>query len=150
MQQLRAVISAGDTTCGQRAVYQLGMAGIPIYNVSDATVHCCRTCFVPSSLPLVLPSFILLSHFSSPPSSIPPPLPHPLTSLCLSYCLPPSFPLPPPPKVNNACSTGSSALLLAQQLVRGGSAQCVMALGFEKMERGSLTAKVLLLCSLFC
>ena len=25
---------AGDTTCGQRAVYQLGMTGIPIYNVS--------------------------------------------------------------------------------------------------------------------
>lgn len=45
-------------------------------------------------------------------------------------------------QVNNACSTGSSALLLAQQLVQGGIAQCVMALGFEKMERGSLTAKV--------
>ncbi len=24
----------GDTTCGQRALYQLGMTGIPIYNVS--------------------------------------------------------------------------------------------------------------------
>jgi len=23
----------GDTTCGQRALYQLGMTGIPIYNV---------------------------------------------------------------------------------------------------------------------
>ena len=25
----------GDTTCGQRAVYQLGMTGIPIYNVNN-------------------------------------------------------------------------------------------------------------------
>ena len=25
---------AGDSTCGQRAVYQLGLTGIPIYNVS--------------------------------------------------------------------------------------------------------------------
>jgi sterol carrier protein 2 len=65
----------GDSTCGQRAVYLLGMTGIPIYNV------------------------------------------------------------------NNACSTGSSALLLAKQLVEGGSADCVMALGFEKMERGSLMPK---------
>jgi hypothetical protein len=23
----------GDSTCGQRAVYQLGMTGVPIYNV---------------------------------------------------------------------------------------------------------------------
>ena len=45
-------------------------------------------------------------------------------------------------QVNNACATGSSALMLAQQLVQGGIADCVMALGFEKMERGSLTAKV--------
>ena len=45
-------------------------------------------------------------------------------------------------QVNNACSTGSSALLLAKQLVEGGMANCVMALGFEKMERGSLMAKV--------
>ena len=45
-------------------------------------------------------------------------------------------------QVNNACSTGSSALLLAKQLVEGGTADCVMALGFEKMERGSLMLKV--------
>lgn len=25
----------GDSTCGQRAVYQLGMSGIPIYNVNN-------------------------------------------------------------------------------------------------------------------
>jgi len=65
----------GDTTCGQRALYQLGMTGIPIYNV------------------------------------------------------------------NNACATGSSALLLARQLVEGGNAECIMALGFEKMEPGSLGTK---------
>ena len=32
--------------------------------------------------------------------------------------------------------------MLARQLVEGGTADCVMALGFEKMDRGSLTAKV--------
>jgi sterol carrier protein 2 len=65
----------GDSTCGQRALYEVGMTGIPIYNV------------------------------------------------------------------NNNCSTGSSALLLAKQLVETGQNECVLALGFEKMERGSLTSK---------
>nr|XP_039260753.1 non-specific lipid-transfer protein-like isoform X1 [Styela clava] len=64
----------GDTTCGQRVIYQLGMTGIPVYNV------------------------------------------------------------------NNACSTGSSALFMAKQLVEGGLAECCMALGFEKMQRGSLSS----------
>lgn len=59
----------GDTTSGQRAVYQLGLTGIPIYNV------------------------------------------------------------------NNACSTGSSALLLAYQAVGSGISECTLALGFEKMEK---------------
>lgn len=68
----------GESCCGQRALYPLGMNGIPIYNV------------------------------------------------------------------NNNCSTGSSALLLAQQLVAGGIAECVLAVGFEKMKRGSLTGKVCL------
>lgn len=67
---------SGESCCGQRALYPLGMSGIPIYNV------------------------------------------------------------------NNNCSTGSSALLLAQQLVAGGIADCVLAVGFEKMKRGSLTGKV--------
>nr|CAB3265901.1 non-specific lipid-transfer protein-like [Phallusia mammillata] len=62
----------GDTTCGQRALYQLGLTGIPMYNV------------------------------------------------------------------NNACSTGSTALFMGKQLIEGGLADCVMALGFEKMARGSL------------
>lgn len=65
----------GDTTCGQRALYQLGMTGIPIYNV------------------------------------------------------------------NNACCTGSTALFMAKQFIEGGMADCVMAIGFEKMERGPLKGK---------
>ena len=65
----------GDSTCGQRAVYTLGLTGIPIYNV------------------------------------------------------------------NNNCSTGSTALFMAKQFVEGGLAECVLALGFEKMEKGSLGVK---------
>ena len=65
----------GDSTCGQRAVYQLGMTGVPIYNV------------------------------------------------------------------NNNCATGSTALFMARQFVASGIADCVMALGFEKMEKGSLGVK---------
>ncbi|MED5389660.1 MAG: lipid-transfer protein [Pseudomonadota bacterium] len=65
----------GDSTCGQRAVYELGMSGIPVVNVS------------------------------------------------------------------NNCSTGSSALFLARQAIEGGLAECVIALGFEKMERGALGSK---------
>lgn len=65
----------GDSTCGQRAVYELGLTGIPVINV------------------------------------------------------------------NNNCSTGSSALFLARQAIEGGLAECVIALGFEKMERGALGSK---------
>lgn len=65
----------GDSTTGQRAFYELGLAGIPVYNV------------------------------------------------------------------NNNCSTGSTALFMAKQFVEGGLADCVMALGFEKMEKGSLGIK---------
>lgn len=65
----------GESTSGQRAVYALGMTGIPIYNV------------------------------------------------------------------NNNCATGSSALYMARQFVAGGISDCCMALGFEKMEKGSLGAK---------
>uniref|UniRef100_A0A1A7WR53 Sterol carrier protein 2 n=1 Tax=Iconisemion striatum TaxID=60296 RepID=A0A1A7WR53_9TELE len=43
--------------------------------------------------------------------------------------------------VNNNCSTGSTALYMARQMVQGGLADCVLALGFEKMERGSLSSK---------
>lgn len=62
----------GESTSGQRAVYELGMSGIPIVNV------------------------------------------------------------------NNNCSTGSTALYLAAQAIRGRTADCVLALGFEKMLPGSL------------
>jgi sterol carrier protein 2 len=65
----------GDSTCGQRAVYGLGLTGVPIYNV------------------------------------------------------------------NNNCSTGSTALFMAKQFVEGGIAECALALGFEKMEKGSLGSK---------
>jgi acetyl-CoA acyltransferase len=62
----------GESTSGQRAVYELGLTGIPVVNV------------------------------------------------------------------NNNCSTGSTALYLAAQAVRGGLAECTLALGFEKMQPGSL------------
>ncbi len=65
----------GDSTCAQRAVYTLGLTGIPIYNV------------------------------------------------------------------NNNCSTGSTALFMAKQFIEGGLADCVLAGGFEKMEKGSLGSK---------
>jgi acetyl-CoA acetyltransferase len=65
----------GDSTCGQRAVYSLGLTGIPVVNV------------------------------------------------------------------NNNCSTGSTALFLARQAIEGGLAECVLALGFEKMEKGALSSK---------
>jgi acetyl-CoA acetyltransferase len=65
----------GDSTSGQRALYELGLSGIPAVNV------------------------------------------------------------------NNNCSTGSSALFLAAQFIRGGLSDCAIALGFEKMEPGSLGTK---------
>ncbi len=42
--------------------------------------------------------------------------------------------------VNNNCSTGSSAMFLARQAIEAG-AECVLALGFEKMEKGALGSK---------
>lgn len=43
--------------------------------------------------------------------------------------------------VNNNCATGSTALYLGWQAVGGGMSECVLALGFEKMEKGPLTFK---------
>lgn len=40
--------------------------------------------------------------------------------------------------VNNNCSTGSTALWLARQAVESGAADCVLAVGFEQMQRGAL------------
>lgn len=70
--QVYAGYCYGDTANGQRAVYELGLTGVPIVNV------------------------------------------------------------------NNACATGSSALFLARQAVSGGVVDCALAVGFEKMQRGSL------------
>ena len=47
----------------------------------------------------------------------------------------------PAVNVNNNCSTGSSALYYAKKMVEGGIADCAMAIGFEKMEKGSLGMK---------
>jgi len=63
----------GDSSSGERAVYELGMTGIPITNV------------------------------------------------------------------NNNCSTGSTALYLAARAIRGGLSDCVLAVGFEKMNPGSIS-----------
>jgi sterol carrier protein 2 len=41
--------------------------------------------------------------------------------------------------VNNNCATGSTALWLARQAVESGAADCVIAFGFEQMQRGALT-----------
>ena len=40
--------------------------------------------------------------------------------------------------VNNNCSTGSTALYLARQMVEMGAADCVLAVGFEQMNPGAL------------
>jgi acetyl-CoA acetyltransferase len=40
--------------------------------------------------------------------------------------------------VNNNCSTGSTALFLARQLIEAGGAHCVLAVGFEQMAPGAL------------
>src|ERR1700709_1958027 len=63
---------SGDSTSGQRALYELGMTGILIVNV------------------------------------------------------------------NHTCPTGSTALYLAAQSIRGGLADCVIAVGVEKMQPGAL------------
>ncbi|NXN93804.1 NLTP protein, partial [Rhinopomastus cyanomelas] len=45
--------------------------------------------------------------------------------------------------VNNNCATGSTALFMARQIVEGGLADCVLALGFEKMSKGSVSPSFL-------
>jgi acetyl-CoA acetyltransferase len=64
----------GDSTCGQRSVYDVGLTGIPVFNV------------------------------------------------------------------NNNCSTGSTALMLGKQAIDAGI-ECVLVVGFEKMEKGALGNK---------
>lgn len=43
--------------------------------------------------------------------------------------------------VNNNCASGSSALWLARQAVESGAVECALALGFEQMPPGALSAK---------
>lgn len=73
VQQAYAGYVYGDSTCGQKSLYRVGMTGVPVINV------------------------------------------------------------------NNNCSTGSSALWLARQAVESSSADCVLAFGFEQMQRGALS-----------
>src|SRR5579884_4059942 len=75
VQQAYAGYVYGDSTCGQRALYEVGPTGVPVFNV------------------------------------------------------------------NNNCSTGSTALMLGKQAVEGGAAECVLVVGFEKMEKGALGSK---------
>lgn len=75
VQQAAVGYCYGESTCGQRALYEFGLTGIPVYNV------------------------------------------------------------------NNNCATGSTALLMAKQFIEGGHSDCVLAVGFEKMEQGSLGLK---------
>ena len=44
----------------------------------------------------------------------------------------------PVTNVNNNCATGSTAFYNANTLVKSGMYDCVLALGFERMSRGSL------------
>jgi sterol carrier protein 2 len=39
---------------------------------------------------------------------------------------------------NNACATGSTGLHLARTLVKNGAADCVLVVGFEQMNPGSI------------
>lgn len=66
----------GEPTCGQRAAYELGLTGVPIFNT------------------------------------------------------------------NNNCSSGSSALMLAKQLVASGTYNCVMALGKQLNTNNSLNSSL--------
>lgn len=76
-EQIEQVVAGyvfGESCSGQRAVMELGLTGVPVYNV------------------------------------------------------------------NNNCASGSTALMLARQLVEGGLSDVVLAVGFEKMQPGSLPA----------
>ncbi|WP_038212911.1 lipid-transfer protein [Xenophilus azovorans] len=42
--------------------------------------------------------------------------------------------------VNNNCATGSTALYLARQAIASGTADCVLALGFEQMRSGAIAS----------
>lgn len=40
---------------------------------------------------------------------------------------------------NNACATGSTGLHMARTLVRSGAADCILVIGFEQMQPGSIS-----------
>ena len=40
----------------------------------------------------------------------------------------------------NACATGSTGLHLARQLIKAGSVDCILVIGFEQMAAGALTS----------
>jgi sterol carrier protein 2 len=40
--------------------------------------------------------------------------------------------------VNNNCSTGSTGLYMARTMISHGAADCILVVGFEKMNPGSL------------
>jgi sterol carrier protein 2 len=44
--------------------------------------------------------------------------------------------------VNNNCATGSTAVFMAKQLLESRNADCVLALGFEKMKKGPISLTV--------
>ncbi|SCV39576.1 probable sterol carrier protein [Fusarium fujikuroi] len=41
---------------------------------------------------------------------------------------------------NNACASGSSGIYLARTLIENGAADCILVVGFEKMQPGSITS----------
>ena len=47
--------------------------------------------------------------------------------------------------VNNNCSTGSTALWMGRNAIRGGGADCVLCVGWEQMEAGSSPSSCILI-----
>jgi acetyl-CoA acetyltransferase len=43
-------------------------------------------------------------------------------------------------QLNNACASGSSGIFLCKQIIESGNVDVMLAVGFEKMEPGSLEA----------
>lgn len=72
IQQATASYMYGGSCCGQRALYEIGLTGIPIFNL------------------------------------------------------------------NNACASGSSGIFLCKQIIESGNVDLMLAVGFEKMQPGSL------------
>ncbi|KAG1714347.1 Non-specific lipid-transfer protein [Nymphon striatum] len=95
----------GDSTCGQRCLYEFGFTGIPIYNVHNN----CST----GSTALIMGYQLIRG------------------GVLLRVLLHP----------NTVDDPGTDEEKLGNHNVRSGLADCVLAVGFEKMERGSLGSK---------